>query len=115
MRRAAKRDDSEAGIVEVLESLGASVFRMDRPCDLLIGYRGQTHLAECKTPGAKATGKKKRATKKYQDDFASGWKGAAVVRLFTPEDAASWLLGLAPHQVREAQRSNPKPIIWDEV
>jgi hypothetical protein len=106
MRRAAKRDDSEAGIIATLEAHGARVQTLSglNLPDLLVLYRGRILLAEVKTGRAKL--------KPGQRAFADVWP---VEVLRSPEDAASWLLGLAPHQVREAQKSNPKPIIWDEV
>jgi hypothetical protein len=106
MRRAAKRDTAEAGIVATLEAHGALTYPLSglNLPDLLVLWKGQVLLAEVKTGKAKL--------RPGQVAFALRWP---VEVLRTPEQAASWLLGLAPHQVREAQRSNPKPIIWDEV
>lgn len=109
MRRAAKRDASEPSIVKVLRALNASVEFLsgeDIP-DLLVGYRGQTHLAECKTPGARATGRKMRETKAGQDDFAKTWRGAPVARLRTPQEAQDWLLSLASAQVALREPRGP--------
>jgi hypothetical protein len=50
-RYKAKRDASEKAIVKALEGMGCSVWRMDTPCDLLIGFLGRNILAEVKTPG----------------------------------------------------------------
>lgn len=39
MRRAAKRDLAEPAIVECLTRAGFWVYRLQLPCDLLVGYR----------------------------------------------------------------------------
>jgi hypothetical protein len=107
VRRAAKRDDSERAIIDVLESLGARVQPLSGPNlpDLLVLTRGgNLQLIEVKTGKAKL--------KPGQVAFAKLWP---VLILRTPEEAASWLLHLAPDQARQAQKSNPHPIIWDEV
>ena len=51
MRRAAKRDIAEAGIVAALRAVGAFVYLHDRPVDLSVRYRGVWHWLEVKTPG----------------------------------------------------------------
>ena len=80
MRRAAKRDLSEAAVVKALEAAGALVYRLDRPCDLLVRYRGLTHLMECKTPGPNL----KRKDQKAQRDFCALWE---VPIIKTPVEA----------------------------
>lgn len=50
MRRAAKRDQNEPEIVAALRALGAFVWLLDQPVDLLVGYRGRWHLLEVKRP-----------------------------------------------------------------
>jgi len=51
MRRyALKRDAAEFGIVEALESVGAKVWRLHQPADLLVQFRGRWWLMEVKTP-----------------------------------------------------------------
>ncbi len=51
--RAKRRDNNEREIIEALEAAGASVSTIDgdggEP-DLLVGYRGETHLLEVKRP-----------------------------------------------------------------
>jgi hypothetical protein len=87
-RRAAKRDEAEPAVVERLRQLGASVRHLSGRdvADLLIGWRGQTHLAEVKTGRAKL--------KPGQAEFARTWRGAPVATLRTPDEATAWLLGL---------------------
>lgn len=50
MRRyAAKRDTSEPDIIAALEQVGAQVWPLDYPVDLLVRFREVWHLLECKT------------------------------------------------------------------
>lgn len=46
MRRAAKRDTAERAIVAVLEQHFMTVYRLNQPVDLLVGFRGVNHLVE---------------------------------------------------------------------
>jgi len=85
MRRAAKRDLSEPAIVKALEQAGVSVWRMDQPVDLLLGYRGKTVLAECKTG--------KRKLNANQARFVDEWRGSAVIVLRTVDDAIEFVNG----------------------
>jgi hypothetical protein len=55
-RYKAKRDASEPAIVKALEGMGCSVWRMDTPCDLLVGFAGKNHLAECKSSSSTILG-----------------------------------------------------------
>jgi hypothetical protein len=48
-RWAKKRDTVETDIVAMARGLGARVWRLDRPVDLLLMFCGRWHLAECKT------------------------------------------------------------------
>jgi hypothetical protein len=41
-----RRDDTEPDIVEALEAVGAEVFRISQPCDLLVRYVKSTFLIE---------------------------------------------------------------------
>jgi len=41
-----RRDETEPGIVNALLAIGAKVERLDRPCDLLISFRGRIQLLE---------------------------------------------------------------------
>lgn len=87
---APKRDASEPEIVSTLQSLGCSVERMDRPCDLLVGHRGENHLVECKTANTQY-GKKLNAN---QTDFNASWKGGKIITLHSSVDAMDWVVGL---------------------
>ena len=49
-RFAKKRDANEAEIVQALREAGALVHPLDRPVDLLVGFRGAWTLLEVKRP-----------------------------------------------------------------
>ncbi len=78
-----KRDASEAPIIEVLRKAGCSVIQLDKPVDLLIGFRSRTILAECKTAKGGFT--------KDQIDFMASWRGSLVVTLRNVDDALAAL------------------------
>ena len=83
----ARRDKSEKGIVDALKEMGVTVYRLDRPCDLLLGFRGKTYLAECKT-GSKGYGK---GLNDNQSDFQDNWRGGELIVLRNAQDALEWV------------------------
>ena len=91
MRRAAKRDISEPEIVTTLKGCGFTVFRLDQPVDLLVGFRGKTYLVECKT-GEKGYAK---SLNDNQREFADGWRGSGVIVLRSAQDAMDWAVEIA--------------------
>jgi Holliday junction resolvase len=80
MRRAAKRDESEAAIVDALLRAGWSVERWSqRDCpDLVLGRRGINVLAEVKTG--------KKTLRAGQAKWHREWRGRVIV-LRTVEEA----------------------------
>lgn len=52
-RRAARRDNNERPIIQALESVGAKVEQMSKPCDLAVTFRGQHFLIEVDNPESK--------------------------------------------------------------
>ncbi len=54
-RKDAKRDQSEPEIVRLLELVGARVWRLNKPFDLLCGFRGRLYLLEVKSGKGKLT------------------------------------------------------------
>jgi hypothetical protein len=78
-----KRDANEPEIVEALQAAGASVYRLDQPVDLLIGYRGKCIIAEVKMP--------KAGPNKNQLKFFSEWRGATPPILRSVDDALTLL------------------------
>lgn len=77
-----KRDANEGDVVSTLQAFGMSVYRLDQPLDLLVGYAGKTYLAEVKD-GQKAT------YTDAQERFLETWRGQ-FVRLDSADDAAAW-------------------------
>jgi len=78
-----RRDANEAEIVKALEAIGCTVFRLDRPVDLLVGYRGYTFCLE-----VKQRGRENRKDQQAQRDWMKGWKGHVRI-VFSPEEAIS--------------------------
>ena len=68
-RYAKKRDISEPPIIEALERIGAEVWPLDYPCDLLVRFRQQWHLLEVKTPYGKAGKARKDKRQEAQINF----------------------------------------------
>ena len=91
MRRAAKRDIAEPEIVTALTQCGFTVFRLDQPVDLLVGFRGVSYLVEVKT-GTKGYAK---SLNDNQKKFVSGWRGSPVVKLTSAQDAIDWAVQVA--------------------
>lgn len=48
-RYATRRDTAEPPIIAALEQVGAEVWALDGPCDLLVRFRTVWHLLEVKT------------------------------------------------------------------
>jgi hypothetical protein len=67
-RFAKKRDSSEPAIIQALEAVGAEVWTIDKPVDLLIRFRKQWHLLEVKTPYGKR--QKPRQDKRQEEQIA---------------------------------------------
>lgn len=87
-RKAAKRDTAEPAIVDALQKMGASTYRLSKPVDLAVGYRGKTYLVEVKS------GKAGKLTAS-QIDFMANWRGGQVRLIRTPEEAIDWIKSLA--------------------
>jgi hypothetical protein len=73
------RDGNEQEVVDALLAIGASVFRMDKPCDLLVGYRGINFLLEVKLPLGPRGGVSHSKPNQWQEDFFRGWSGQVEV------------------------------------
>ena len=86
MRRAAKVDANQGAIVEALRAIGAYVWPIGLPLDLLCGFRGRTVLLEVKT----LTGKRAPKPKKHTDlqrDFLAAWNGGPAITVSSTEEA----------------------------
>ena len=53
MRRRNNPDVNQPEIVQALRDIGAVVFLIGRPFDLLVGFRGELFLLEVKNPGGR--------------------------------------------------------------
>lgn len=86
-RYAKKRDSSEPEIVKALRAAGCRVWQLDRPFDLLVGFRGRLTVLECKT------GKRVRKDQQHQTDelLESQAMGLPVYRVTTPDEALKTL------------------------
>jgi hypothetical protein len=73
-----RRDETEPDIVAALEKAGAKVCRLDRPCDLVVRFRGELYLLEVDG----ITEYRKRD--KEQAAFLEEWQ---VPKVKTPEQA----------------------------
>jgi hypothetical protein len=83
INRTAKRiDANQQSIVDALRRLGASVYILGKPVDLLVGYRGKNLLVEVKD-GAKPPSA--RALTQAQIDFCATWLGQWAVVKDVPE------------------------------
>lgn len=91
MRKAARIDDNQKMIVNVLRQIGASVQSLAATGkgvpDLLVGYRGINYLFEVKD-GNKVISQQKLTPD--QQDWHSAWRGSVFV--VTSEDEALKIL-----------------------
>ncbi|CAB4134119.1 hypothetical protein UFOVP272_21 [uncultured Caudovirales phage] len=86
IRRAARIDANQTAVISALRSVGAYVWIIGLPVDLLVGYKGHTFLVEVKN------GPKKRLTA-LQEDFFKNWSGSTLARIDGP-DAALRMIGV---------------------
>lgn len=78
-QRRHRADLGEQQIVEALRAVGATVYRIGEPVDLLVGYRNRAWLMEVKTKGGKL--------RPAQDLCMRTWRGGPVVVVFSVADA----------------------------
>ena len=74
MRRAAKVDANQAMLIEALRSMGASVYVIGEPVDLLVGYAGKTCAVEVKNPKSS----RGKILTRQQIEFFAEFKGMAA-------------------------------------
>lgn len=77
-RYAKQRDKNEPEIIEALRSVGALVWTMDVPVDLLVGFRGRWLLMEVKMPAGPKGGTKGRNKTELQADFFAECEGRSL-------------------------------------
>ena len=78
-RYAKNRDTNEREIVDGLRAMGARVVQIDRPVDLLVGYRRKTFLLEVKSGKGRLTA--------LQAEFFDAWAGGTAVVVRSLEEA----------------------------
>lgn len=84
MRYAARRDLAEGPIVAALERVGAQVFPLDYPVDLLVRFRERWHLLEVKTGRGKTLAIARDKRQQVQIEFLQT-TNTPIVR--TPQEA----------------------------
>ena len=72
MRQAARTDANQPDIIKALRKIGATVFIIGRPLDLLVGFRQKNWLLEVKNPDAP---KADRQLTPFQKTFFDTWRG----------------------------------------
>ena len=85
-RRDARTDANQADIVKAMEDMGASVWVIGWPVDLLVGAGGRTCPVEVKVLVGKREPKPKPYTK-TQKDFLATWRGGPVGTITDVEGA----------------------------
>lgn len=78
-----RRDRNEPEIKQALEAIGATVYLLDLPLDLLVGYQGRNWLLEVKDPEQTAHNRKLTPN---QVKFFDTWKGQRA-KVETAEEA----------------------------
>ncbi len=88
-----KPDGNQAAIVSTLRAVGASVTILAGVgcgCpDLLVGFRGNTFLVECKNPD----GRGRNSLTPAEVEWFKTWKGGPAALVNSPEEALSTLFG----------------------
>ena len=95
MRYAAKVDANQEAIVSAMRSVGASVWIIGLPVDLLIGAHKKTVLAEVKTLVGKRAPKAAGYTP-LQNEFMAAWRGGPVATLTDVDGALRLVASMAP-------------------
>lgn len=93
MRRAARVDETQGEIVSAMRAMGAFVWIIGLPVDLLVGYKGKTVMVEVK----KLVGKRDPKPTKHTDlqlGFFSNWKGGPVATVCDVDGAIRLLKSL---------------------
>lgn len=78
-QRRHRADLNESQIVDALRAVGATVYRIGEPVDLLVGYHNRAWLMEVKSEGGKL--------RPAQEQCIRTWRGGPVVVVFSVADA----------------------------
>jgi hypothetical protein len=84
MRHAARTDSNQVEVVKALRAIGAKVYYLKLPLDLLVWFRGETSLMEVKTEDGKLT--------KQQVEFIAEWPGTVHI-VQSPQAAVAAVIG----------------------
>jgi len=87
-RWAKRRDANEPEVIRELLALGCSVFQLDQPADLLVGFRGINLLVEVKD-GSKPPSQRELTA--AQAVFSGEWRGQWI-EAKTPQEAVQAVL-----------------------
>lgn len=82
--RTHRADGNQAAIIAGLRSVGANVFAIGHPVDLLVGHRGITTLLEVKDEKASNKDRKLRGA---QIEFFETWRGGEARKVESLDDA----------------------------
>lgn len=74
-RNIGRTDGNQPEIMKVLRGVGAEVWFIGYPLDLLVAFRGLFHILEVKVPGEKPSSKQEKTLRKMRD---SGCKAYVV-------------------------------------
>ena len=80
-KRIHRSDDNQSDIVSALRAIGATVWCIERPVDLLVGFQAKNFILECKKIGQASKG-----LTEGQRKFIQAWKGQVRV-VETAEEA----------------------------
>lgn len=94
-----KRDANEAEIVSALRAIGCSVYLLDLPVDLVVGYRARNFLIEVKDGNKPPSARKKTEQQKI---FMRGWNGQVRV-VETADEAIRLVTGSYRNDERESE------------
>jgi hypothetical protein len=87
LRTASRVDANQPAIVEALRAIGAHVLHVHqlKNCfDILVGYRGRTHLMEIKDPSQPPSA---RQLTPGEAKFRDEWRGTPYHIVHTPDEA----------------------------
>lgn len=88
MRYNLRVDANQKDVVQALKQVGASVYVIGRPVDLLVGYRQTTFLLEVKNT---QTAYGRKGLSKSQLEFATSWRGGKVWAVSSVSEALAVL------------------------
>lgn len=112
-RYAKRRDDAEPGIIAALKAQGCSVYQLDQPLDLLVGFedregRRRTFVIEVKNPLGPRGGTNGSELTAGQEDFLREWRGDVTAVVRSPEEALA-LIGCETRGVEIGPRRFSSP------